>query len=205
MVSYPAPWRLTGSGIILPYWLDKTWLSGHFPGRSGRLGIAMWVNYQTSPVGPYREWLFVPATLKNPRGKHYSISHILVDYEASMFAGRENWGIPKHLGEFQWQQQNREYAATLKYQDSELLVKGAAKGPLFPLHSGLLPFSLYQQYNQQHFWTRPKATGWGRWMNITQCEFKGEALPDLSAQKRLGAFVIPRFEMVFAPAITQAE
>ena len=199
-MAYPAPWTLTGRGIILPYWLNKDWMAEHFPGYSGRLGVAMWVDYHTSPVGPYREWLFIPGKRKNTRGKHYSVSHIVVDSESSMRSGRENWGMPKNLASFHWQQEQRKYNLSLSYQDSKLSLKGKSRLPSIPIYSGLLPFSLYQNLNATAFWTRPVAKGWGQWLQVESCEFKGASLPDLSEQRLLGAFAIPRFEMTFPVA-----
>lgn len=200
--AVPAPWTLTGSGVILPYWLSKSWMAEHFPERSGQLGIAMWVNYQSGPVGPYHEWLFIPGKAKNPRGSHYSISHIRVDSEQSMLGGKANWGIPKDMAEFSWQQSDTDYRLAMTVGSGQLMLEGTHKGPSIPIHSGLLPFSLYQYRNATHFWTRPKAKGWGKWMHVDTCQYLSPGMPDLSEQRLLGAFAIPNFEMTFAVADT---
>ena len=100
----PPPWRLRGSGWIFLFtfkpWFLRT--GGFLPpelegtdGFEGQLGAVMLVDYRQSPVGPYRELLFLAG--RNLRWRHhrFSITRIYVSTEASAVNGRENWAIPK--------------------------------------------------------------------------------------------------------------
>lgn len=106
----PPPWRLRGSGWIFLFtfkpWFLRT--GGFLPpelegadGFEGQLGAVMLVDYRQSPVGPYRELLFLAG--RNLRWRHhrFSITRIYVSTEASAVSGRENWAIPKQAAEFE--------------------------------------------------------------------------------------------------------
>lgn len=106
----PPPWRLRGSGWIFLFtfkpWFLRT--GGFLPpeletadGFEGQLGAVMLVDYRQSPVGPYRELLFLAG--RNLRWRHhrFSITRIYVSTEASAVNGRENWAIPKQTAEFE--------------------------------------------------------------------------------------------------------
>ena len=205
VLEYPAPWTLEGRGIILPYWLNRHWMGDYFPHYSGRFGVAMWVDYYTSPVGPYREWLFIPGKRINAKGKHYCVSHIVVDSPESMLAGRANWGMPKELGHFSWSVSHRDYRLKADFENSHLQLYGIARGPLVPIHSGILPFSLFQYWEQQNFWTKPHAVGQCQWLQVKNCRYVGDSLPNLGEQRLLTAMVIPHFRMTFPVAETTIE
>jgi hypothetical protein len=96
----PAPWKLQGEGTILIYKFSRNWiethgnLPEHLKGKfQGGLGFVMLLNYQTSPVGPYKELLFIPGTFA-PYGKQ-AITKIYVSTEVCSQNGHSNWGIPK--------------------------------------------------------------------------------------------------------------
>jgi acetoacetate decarboxylase len=84
--TYPqAPWRLYGELIVAP---------ARTPGR--QIGGVMLANY-TGGTLAYRELIvFSHATTRG-----MVISHIYVDDEQSMNGGREIWGLPKELAEFE--------------------------------------------------------------------------------------------------------
>ena len=199
----PPPWSLTGSGLIIPVWLEKDWCQQHYPDMSGRLGIIMWVNYQQSAVGPYREWMFIPGRRENPLGRHYSIGQIMVDSHDSMISGRANWGIPKELADFDWQQSGRDWSLSMEFQQSSTHLSGRAVGPSIPIDSRLVPFGLYQPWQGKDYWTKPRASGWGKWFSIDQHDIQGDSLPDLTGQKILGGFSIHEFSMTFPVAQIQ--
>ena len=73
---YPPPWNLTGEGFIIPFLgvksklLEKGFINEEDKKDfRGGLGACMFVNYQTSNVGPYFELLFIPGDFefKNPK------------------------------------------------------------------------------------------------------------------------------------------
>lgn len=70
----------------------------------GGLAIAQVYRYLESPVGPYDELIIVPGKYTNPvDAKEYArISRIYVSSERSVYNGRKNWNIPKHLARFRF-------------------------------------------------------------------------------------------------------
>lgn len=72
-----------------------------WPGRT--LAVLFLAQYHTSPVGEYRELIVAPAIVRMRSRVGFWISHILVDSEASMIAGRSIWALPKELASMQWQ------------------------------------------------------------------------------------------------------
>ncbi len=102
-----APWSLQGSGYIMVFRLGPEFVSRHgFVPRDlkgayqGGPGIVMYVDYTASPVGPYRELLFIPGRFDFSGKKYFSITKIYVSSPASVEGGRQNWGIPKELAAF---------------------------------------------------------------------------------------------------------
>lgn len=201
--NYPAPWELKGSGIIIPYFFSKQWQSENFPDFKGRWGAVMCVNYSESPVGPYREWMLIPGRRSSPVGDRFSIAHIVVDSIESVTAGQQNWGIPKEHGEFQWQQANPNCKVTMHSNNFSLSLHGAAIGLPFPIHSGLLPFELYQERLGTDFWTKPKAKGWAKWLRLSEYQHTSDLGIDLNLQKPLCALFISNFCMTFPVAKTK--
>jgi hypothetical protein len=106
----PPPWRLRGSGWIFVFTFEPWFLrtGGFLPpelegtdGFEGQLGAMMLVDYRQSPVGPYRELLFLAGRNLRWRQHRFSITRIYVSTEESAVNGRENWGIPKQTAEFE--------------------------------------------------------------------------------------------------------
>ena len=89
MNTAPAPWSLSGDGYMIFYKFTREFVAqfGFVPpeleGRfDGYLGSVMLVNYQSSPVGPYRELLFIPGKFKVENGlvtRPQSITKIYVN------------------------------------------------------------------------------------------------------------------------------
>jgi len=107
----PPPWALRGTGYVLLYWFQRyefrlkaftqPALSDHW---RGGLGALVWMDYRQSPVGPYREILFIPGRFAFNGRRDWSISRIYVETLASVIGGRANWGIPKDLATFTTEQ-----------------------------------------------------------------------------------------------------
>jgi hypothetical protein len=104
-----APWKLTGNGYILLYRFTKAFVAEHgfladFQKEKfvSGWGAVMLVDYQSSPVGPYHELLFIPGLFSFNKKKVFSISKIYVSTQSSVVNGIENWGIPKEFAEFHW-------------------------------------------------------------------------------------------------------
>jgi acetoacetate decarboxylase len=81
----PAPWQLRGELVIVP---SLT--------RTRALGGVLLADYQAGTLQYHELIVFSRAT---PRGM--VVSHIYVDDEQSLSGGREIWGLPKELAEFE--------------------------------------------------------------------------------------------------------
>jgi len=96
------PWKLEGRGIILLYNLKKSCLSPYLSTidahHLGGFSVLMLVDYQTSPIGPYHELLFIPGKFRMGKTSGYHISFIRVSTEISTINGTHHWAIPKKTG-----------------------------------------------------------------------------------------------------------
>jgi len=106
----PPPWRLRGSGYVFLFTFEPWFLraGGFLPpelegadGFEGQLGALVLADYRQSPVGPYRELLFLAGRNLRWRNHRLSVTRIFVSTEASAVNGRENWGIPKAAADFE--------------------------------------------------------------------------------------------------------
>ncbi|KKZ61333.1 hypothetical protein EMCG_04052 [[Emmonsia] crescens] len=75
--------------------------SGQFKGIRCTVII---VRYLESPIGPYDEILWIPGWFEVPGKKTSSprITRIYVSSKESIYNGRKNWNIPKHLASFKF-------------------------------------------------------------------------------------------------------
>ncbi|MCB0596005.1 MAG: hypothetical protein H6557_24550 [Lewinellaceae bacterium] len=94
-LSFPAPWALRGEGAMLFYRLPRAFAQEHggiperlAPSFQGFVACVMLADYRESPVGPYRELLFIPGLVGTERGRRFSITRIYVDSQESMEWGR---------------------------------------------------------------------------------------------------------------------
>jgi len=199
----PAPWHLEGEGIIVVYKFSKKWVEtfGQLPPElmgkfKGGLGYLMLVNYKISPVGPYRELLFIPGKF-SPHGKQ-SITKIYVDSEASTQNGRANWGIPKNTLPFSWEEENGKSEIVIKSNDQVIFsCEVKTFGIPFPASTSFLPIDLHQVLNEVDYFTKPTGSGWGKLAKVKIKEIDSAYFPDLSIQKSLFAVKIKPFRINF--------
>lgn len=112
-MSYPqAPWILQGDAVqtlhlvnveqvrsLVPLELD---IISVWPGKT--VASVYLSYYGSNSVLEYSELIIVPAVVSY-QGKIGSwISHIYVDHVDSVAGGREIWGLPKELADFEWQE-----------------------------------------------------------------------------------------------------
>ncbi|HEV8577650.1 MAG TPA: acetoacetate decarboxylase family protein [Thermoanaerobaculia bacterium] len=102
------PWRLRGNGYVFVFTFQPWFLrsGGFLPpelGESfeGQLGALVLADYSHSPVGPFRELLFLAGRNRRWRNHRFSITRAYVSTEASAANGRESWGIPKQTADFE--------------------------------------------------------------------------------------------------------
>ena len=200
VLQYPPPWTLRGRGIVICHRARRGWRQRYDTGSTGPVALTMWVDYVESPVGPYREWLMVPGKVPNPRGKHYSIGDIFVDSTKSLVGGQQNWGIPKALGDFEFETRDGQVGASLSFDRTRLELNGRTAGPAFPVTSAWWSPTLVQQRDGQFFWTRPGMRGRCRWLRIHRNTQSGDGVPDITGENVLVALYAEQFEMTFPPA-----
>lgn len=205
----PPPWTLRGDGYMIFYRFSKDFVEKHGwapPGLEGRFaggfGAVMLVNYRESPVGPYRELLFIPGKFRTPQGRRYSITRILVDSDASTRSGRANWGIPKFTNAF----------STEKTDNTERIrvfdeagncgfdISLRAGGLRFPVTTALMPLHLYQEWEGARYLTTPKGSGSGQLARVDELWIDPSFFPDVRQAKPLLALRVENFKMAFPEA-----
>jgi Acetoacetate decarboxylase (ADC) len=206
LIIAPAPWTLTGNGIILLYRFSRKWIEENGfladyqqDSFKGIVGSVMLVDYHTSPVGPYRELLFIPGYFKMGGKNTFSISKIYVSSQESVWNGIENWGIPKELADFTIEQPDeRSRVFTASLNDQSFFEATVKRGRFsFPFSSALFPFNITQRLGQDLLLTKPSAKGKAYFADIQNVKINSNLFPDLSALRPLAALVVEDFEMTF--------
>ncbi|KAF1835283.1 hypothetical protein BDW02DRAFT_568160 [Decorospora gaudefroyi] len=115
-----APWKLSAESYLLFFTLKNLpegvydplqaqWADEALGEFKGGLGSVMIVRYLDTPVGPYDELLVMPgnfsvpqpsSSTKNIPKKAQRVSRIYVSQRTTVYNGRLNWNIPKHLARF---------------------------------------------------------------------------------------------------------
>jgi hypothetical protein len=109
------------------------------PGKT--LGAVYVANYGAGSALEYNELIVSPALTRRGSTIRHWISHIYVDNTDSMAGGREIWGLPKEMAQFEWSQDRREIDIR---QDSRRLCTVRSGSPrwLFPIPVLLFTFSI---------------------------------------------------------------
>jgi hypothetical protein len=199
----PAPWTLQGEGIVLLFHFKNDWVaqSGNLPAHlqgkfKGGFGYVMLVNYQQSPVGPYKELLFIPG--KFGEEKLQSITTIFVDSEASTANGRANWAIPKQTADFHWQKEKGLDQVEVSLNGKQVFRASIRSGGIpFPMSTALLPIRLRQELEGQVLFTQPEGKGWGKLARIQEVEVDPQLFPDIRGIKPLLALKVSPFTLTF--------
>jgi hypothetical protein len=199
----PAPWTLQGEGIVLLFHFKKDWVaqSGNLPEYlhdkfKGGFGYVMLVDYQESPVGPYKELLFIPG--KFGEEKLQSITTIFVDSVASTVHGRANWAIPKQTADFNWQKEKGLDQVDVSLNGKQVFRASIRSGGIpFPMSTALLPIQLRQELDDQVFFTQPEGKGWGKLARIQEVDLDPQLFPDIRGIKPLLALRVSPFTLTF--------
>jgi hypothetical protein len=203
ILKSPPPWTLQGEGIILVFRFKKEWVESHanlpkhLKGKfKGGLGYVMLVNYEKSPVGPYRELLLIPGKFRKSREQ--AITKIYVDSEASKGNGRANWGIPKEFLPFTWIKEPGKDLIQLKSGDQTVFSAEITHGGLpFPVTTALLPINLCQTWNKLKYYTKPNGYGWGKLAKVKKLELNPDFFPDIRGIKPLFGVKVNPFHIKF--------
>ena len=206
----PAPWYLTGKGVVLLY---------HFPhafnarngfmdeyqrqGYQGWLGAVMMVDYASSNVGPYQELLFIPALFQLGGRWTFSISKIWVSTEDSQLNGQRNWGIPKELANFETSQGDSGIQNFRVSNKNNTFFEASIKAGGFPLpfSSRLLPLTRIAQLEQQQLLlTNIQARGHARFAKLQSVAANEDYFPPLQQLRPILTLSVKDFEMTFPVA-----
>lgn len=185
------PWHLQGSGSILLFRFEPGFLERDF-------GLVMLVDYDESPVGAYRELLFL-AGFRISR-----ITRIYVSTEESALNGRLNWGIPKEVADFTVERRGRTERVHVTRDGRTVadLTVGIGRPPL-PIASLFIPRSwrtLVQPWEGRTYVTTLEGRGVVRPARLLKARIDPELFPDLTRGKLLGAVQASRFRLVFPAA-----
>jgi hypothetical protein len=202
----PAPWQLKGEGYLMLYRFSNEFLKkeGYITEELKsslclNVGLVMLVNYQSSPVGPYGELLFIPGMF-HYKGKYYwHISKIYVSSLDSVMNGRTNWGIPKELAEFEFEKLNQGITSAKVKLNGELVFNGQFKDKAlgFPLSTALFPFQFIQPLNGKEYITHPRGSGKAFFSKPLELTTGQGFFPSIDTQTRLACLHIPNFSLAF--------
>lgn len=206
---YPAPWTLSGKGYILLYKFprnfveEKTNIPDFLKGQfTGGFGTLMLVDYSSSDAGPYSEMLLIPGKFKHIGKKLNTISKIYVSTMASVENGRRNWGIPKELADFSFQNIDTNSEKITIYSKENIIAEFIIKsGKLpFPVNTKLLPFPLVQLHESKFYYTTFQGNGTGKFAKLKDIYINPQFFPDISNFKPLIAIKVEPFKITFPKA-----
>ena len=206
----PAPWTLEGDGYIIMSAVSKAdnlqngFIDDSMKSRFRQsFGVVMLVDYRRSPVGPYKELLYIPGTFAFDDGRsHASISKIFVSSLASVTNGRTNWGIPKELAEFSVDLSSDNEETLTVSQSSQVIARFTltSQGPQFPLSTVIMPRflrTLGQSLDGSTYIFTPSGQGWAQHARVLDAESDPEFFPPLAMGKVLMAVKIKNFKLEF--------
>ncbi len=199
-----APWHLTGRGFILMYrfqdsfirencFLPEEWKETKWSG----MGYVMLVDYQDTPVGPYKELLVIPGKSRLGGSRLATISKIYVDSVDSMENGRKNWGIPKELTDFTWEQEGREHIISIGSGESWMDIVLEPGSVPFPVDTRILPIHLYQELNNKIYRVSPRGKGTGHFTLVKGINVNPNFFPDIDLVEPLVAIYVDPFRLTF--------
>jgi hypothetical protein len=209
VLQAPPPWQLTGCGTLLLFRFSSDFVMAHSPLPAflagcyrGGLGAVMLVDYQTSPVGPYREALFIPGSFEYTQARYYSITQIAVSTLASVVNGRQNWGIPKVLADLEVEvgtDDTQRFA--MRIDDLPAMdITIRARGPQLPFNTRWLPFQptlIQQRDNGELLTIAPYGKGRVRLARIDQAFVNPGAFPDFTQLHPIAVVHATHFELTF--------
>jgi hypothetical protein len=201
----PAPWTLTGDGLMLFYRFPKNFIleNGFIPPERrdsfiGGIGAVMIVDYRTSNVGPYGELLFIPGQFQFGSKRYYSITKIDVSTMISVVNGRVNWAIPKEQAVFDIQNEPETFSVSKEGKPFFSLTAKSSRLKL-PFNTAWSPikFSLGQLQDGSLYVTTPTAKGSVHPACILDIHVNPVLFPDIGQFRPLAAFRARNFTMTF--------
>ncbi len=211
---YPAPWDLEGCGYILAYRFTRAKKEAPFftsdirgAGAFSGFGTMMLVDYRESTAGPYRELLFSPGRFRHNGKKYHSITKIYVSTMESVENGRANWGIPKELADFSFNEHDGDRETVIVSRgDTKILEATFHRGRIaFPVTTALMPVTLMQKVDTTLLFTRFLGKGRARLARLESLSVNRDLFPDIAQIKPLLAIRVDRFNLTFPVAKAEGE
>ncbi len=164
------------------------------------------VDYRQSPVGPYQELLFLAGRNLRWRDHRLTVTRIYVSTEGSAVNGRENWGLPKQVAEFEVlpQPDGSRRVIVLRGGSAEVdLTVAPGKGRLpIPVSSVLAPPSwrtITQFRNGHPLVTLIGGRGVLRPARLLDFRAMPRLFPDVNQGKLVAGFRLEDFRLRFPP------
>lgn len=173
--------------------------------RSSRLALLLYVDYQESDCGPYRELIALGAGFDFGGETLPSITRIYVSTYESVVNGRANWGIPKDRADFAVERTatGGERITVSREGRSFARLELQGIGLALPATSALLPLawrSVAQHWQGQEYRIALGAKGKARLARVVDWSFDAALFPDFAPTRVLAAAHLPSFEMIFPVA-----
>jgi hypothetical protein len=211
-----APWQLHGSGYVLVVRMPEQLIDEHgfvppslVGKRRGRTAYVLYMDYESSDCGPYRELLITPARFAFETGTYASVTRIYVSSYDSVVNGRLNWGIPKDHADFSVEHPEKRVDQVSVSRDGHVFAQMRLQnyGLNLPVHSSLMPASmrtLTQHWRGKEYGITLSAQGSLRLAKVLDWHFDAKYFPDLTQARVITAAYLPKFVMTF-PVATQRD
>jgi hypothetical protein len=197
---------LRGRGYIFVHSFPRDFAFRHplgedFRGRfRGGPGAILLVDYLASPVGPYRELLFL-GRFEVGGSARFSIPRIFVSSAASALGGRANWGLPKELADFEWTSQGpRRERVRVSTGNGVFFDASLEWGHVaFPVLAARwpLPFTVAQPFGGRTLLTTLRGVGLARRARLASLTVDEQQFPDTAAVPPRLALRIAPFRLAF--------
>ncbi|AFZ66902.1 hypothetical protein [Deinococcus peraridilitoris] len=196
-------WSFHGRGLLAFYRARADLVAperrSHF---RGGLSAVMLLDYHDSPVGAYRELLYVGGFFREAGLLRPSVTRILVDSDASVELGRRLWGLPKERADFHWE----EHFVRVE-QQGQLVAQFAwhalAWPVTLPVTTSFIPSALHtlaQPWASQVLLTTPRAQGQVRRARLDHVLVHPERFPDVAGASPLLSLSVTAFHLQFPTA-----
>jgi len=196
-VVAPAPWTLHAEGYAFA--LKRA---------EGGLALALFVDYASSPVGPYRELLLIDRTVALAGRRLPTISKIYVSSQASVDNGRRNWGIPKELATFAIDQPREGVDRVTMHADGKLAVELAIqRGRLsLPVATWIIPprvRTLGQELDGRSYEVTLRGRGRVHTASLLHAWSDGERFAKLAPERVVAVARVSKVNLTFPEALVR--
>lgn len=199
----PPPWELTGTGVIVV--LRDTARGRPAHGALGRFTLVMFVDYETSPVGPYGELLFIPRVSRWSDVVGGTVEDIWVTSKASALNGNANWGLTKSVADIRREPGANGIERWSAADDGGKLAEFAhrPRGPKFPVAKPRNVARLLQRRDRLSWVTPVSFVGWSRLSGVQDLWLDPERVADVERHRPIAALQIVSGTLGFHEALVR--